>query len=212
MKIVVFGANGPVGRLLTKLALADGNQVTAVTRHPEAFPQKHDRLRIECGDVLKADDVERAVRAHEAVLSVVGVPFTFKRVTVYSEGMRHILPAMTAAGILRLVCVTSGGTNPRRDAGEGFVFGRVIKPIFGRTLYADMRRMEDLVMASDRDWTIVRPARLVDTSGVIPYRVQEGYMVPGMSETKRADLAEFLLREAVSPQYVRKAVAVATPR
>jgi hypothetical protein len=42
--------------------------------------------------------------------------------------------------------------------------------------------MEDLVMRSDRDWTIVRPARLVDTPTITPYRVQEGYMVPGLGE------------------------------
>jgi uncharacterized protein YbjT (DUF2867 family) len=38
MNIVVFGANGPTGHLVTKQALAWGHTVTAFTRHPEAFP------------------------------------------------------------------------------------------------------------------------------------------------------------------------------
>jgi uncharacterized protein YbjT (DUF2867 family) len=38
MRIVIFGANGPTGRILTKQALDAGNKVVAVTRHPEAFP------------------------------------------------------------------------------------------------------------------------------------------------------------------------------
>jgi uncharacterized protein YbjT (DUF2867 family) len=46
MKIVVFGANGATGQHLTKQALAAGHMVTAVTRHPEAFPLQGDRLRV----------------------------------------------------------------------------------------------------------------------------------------------------------------------
>jgi uncharacterized protein YbjT (DUF2867 family) len=86
----------------------------------------------------------------------------------------------------------------------------IVKPFIGRTLYADMRRMEEIVMASDLDWTIVRPAYLVDTAAVSAYRVAEGYMVPGMRKTARIDLAEFMLKEAVSPRHIRKAVALAT--
>ena len=38
MKIVIFGANGATGKILTKQALDAGHRVTAVTRHPETFP------------------------------------------------------------------------------------------------------------------------------------------------------------------------------
>jgi putative NADH-flavin reductase len=167
-------------------------------------------LEVVRGDVLDSSDVARAVDGQEIVLSLFGVPYTFKPVTVYSQGMAHILDAMQASGVRRLVCVTSGGTNPRHDPYEGFVFGWIIKPLFGRTLYADMRRMEELVMRSDRDWTIVRPARLVDTPAITPYRVHEGYMVPAMRETSRIDLADFMLKQIGSTQYIHKAVAVAT--
>ncbi|MFI1828302.1 NAD(P)H-binding protein [Streptomyces sp. NPDC020412] len=37
MKLVIFGANGPTGRLATQQALAEGHSVTAVTRRPEAL-------------------------------------------------------------------------------------------------------------------------------------------------------------------------------
>ena len=47
MNIVIFGANGPTGRLLTQQALEKGYMVTAFTRHPEAFPIPS-RVRV-CG-------------------------------------------------------------------------------------------------------------------------------------------------------------------
>jgi nucleoside-diphosphate-sugar epimerase len=45
MHIVIFGANDPIGRNLTKQALDAGHTVVAVTHHPEALPNHHDRLQ-----------------------------------------------------------------------------------------------------------------------------------------------------------------------
>ncbi len=45
MQVVVFGANGPTGRLVTRQAVAEGHEVTAVTRHPATFPLRGNGLR-----------------------------------------------------------------------------------------------------------------------------------------------------------------------
>lgn len=210
MKLVIFGANGPVGKLLTQQALDEGHTVTAVTRRPDEFPIVSERLRVLRGDVFDEGDVREAVAGHDVVLSTFGVPYTRKPVTVYSKGITNILAAMRSASVRRLVAVTSGGTNPRRDLSEGLVWSLIIKPLLGKTLYADMRRMEEIVFASDVDWTIVRPARLVDTPSVTSYRYAETYVMPGLAQTSRRDLADFMLRHAGSEELVGKAVALAT--
>src|SRR5262245_6380442 len=94
MKLVVFGANGSTGRLLTKQALDEGHTVTAVTRHPEAFPLQHDYLNVMRGDVHDLASVEQAVAGQDAVLSTLGVPYNSKVITVYSEGIANIMQAM----------------------------------------------------------------------------------------------------------------------
>lgn len=71
--------------------------------------------------------------------------------------------------------------------------------------------MEALVLASELDWTLVRPARLVDAPSVTEYTVADGFMIGGVGVTARVDLAEFLLRELTAPKWVRRAVAVASP-
>ena len=38
MRIVIFGANGQTGRLLTQRALDAGHSAVAVTRRPDDFP------------------------------------------------------------------------------------------------------------------------------------------------------------------------------
>src|SRR4051794_8055807 len=75
MRIVVFGANGPTGRLLTARSVAAGHETVAVTRHPDTFPLQDDRLTVLPGDVLDADQVDLAVEGADAVLSALGVPF-----------------------------------------------------------------------------------------------------------------------------------------
>ena len=76
MKIVIFGANGATGRLLTGQALAAGHDVAAVTRRPADFPITHERLSVVAADVLDARAVEAAVEAADVVLSTLGTPFT----------------------------------------------------------------------------------------------------------------------------------------
>ena len=70
--------------------------------------------------------------------------------------------------------------------------------------------MEDIVMACELDWTIARPAYLVDRPSISVYHIAEKYVIPGMRKTARIDLADFMLKEAVDPRHIRKAVAVST--
>ena len=89
MNLAVFGASGPTGQLVTKQALAAGHIVTAVTRHPETFPLRHEHLQVLYGDVFDLTAVERAVTGQDAVISTLGVPFSRKPITVYSQGVAH---------------------------------------------------------------------------------------------------------------------------
>ncbi len=215
MHIAVFGAHGKTGQLLTQQALAEGHAVTAVTRHPETFPLRHQRLQVMRADVFDLASVEHAIAGQDAVLSTLGVPFSRKPITVYSQGTAQIVQAMTRHGVRRLVCVSSSATDPRtryHDTGGGFLFERILKPIIintlGRTTYEDMQKMEALVMNSQLEWVIVRPSGLFETDSITDYRVAET-SIRGQF-TSRADLADCMLQQLTSDRFLRKAVAVAT--
>ncbi|MCB9138200.1 MAG: SDR family oxidoreductase [Caldilineaceae bacterium] len=212
LRIVVFGANGPTGRIVTRKALAAGYSVTAVTRHPDRFGQQHEQLRVVYGDVYEPSTIAAAIEDQDAVLSMVGVPYSWKPITVYSQSATAIIDGMQAAGVRRLVCTSSGGTNPDFDLrGEGFFFSCILKPTIGRTLYQDMRLQEQIVMGSDLDWTIARPAQLVTHPAGTSYQLKEAYVVPGGRRTAYTDLADFLLSAISDERYERKAVAIASP-
>ncbi|MFF5261538.1 NAD(P)-dependent oxidoreductase [Actinomadura viridis] len=112
MKLVVFGANGPTGRLVTRQALGEGHTVTAVARNPDTFPIQDARLRVAAADALDAAQVDRVVAGHDRVISTLGVPYTKEPVTIFSQGARNIAAAMDRHGLRRLVCVTSIGVHP----------------------------------------------------------------------------------------------------
>ncbi|MFF0153640.1 NAD(P)-dependent oxidoreductase [Micromonospora sp. NPDC005203] len=211
MKLVVFGANGPTGRLTTEMALARGHLVTAVTRRPGSFPLSGAGLRVVGTDVLDAAAVDAVIAGQQAVISSLGIPYTKQTVRVYSQGAANIIAAMKDHGLRRLVCVTSTGTTGEHAEGETFTFKKIIAPILlrmGRTVYDDMARMEKLVRASGLDWTVIRPAGLFDGDVITDYRA-EPRRLPGRF-TSRIDLADLLIREATEDNHLGQFIDVVT--
>ena len=212
MRVAIFGANGPTGRLLTGQVLADGHTVAAVTRHPDTFPLHRAGLEIIEADVYDARAVAAAVAGCDAVLSTLGVPYSLKPITLYSVGATHIVGAMQKAGVQRLVVVSSSATEPYRHADGGFLLNYVIQPLLtrtiGRTLYADMRRMEAIVGASGLDWTIMRPSGLFDTATVTDFELTEDE-APG-AYTARVDLAAAMVGQLTDTRFLHKNAAVTT--
>lgn len=214
MRIVIFGANGPTGRLLTRLSLAAGHDTVAVTRQPGTFPVQGPRLRVAGADVLDADAVDGLVEGCDAVLSALGVPFRKAPVEVYSRGAGHMLDAMKRHQVRRLVVVSSGAVTGQDEPTGGFFFNRVLQPYvtrrLGKTVYDDMRRMEDLVSRSDADWTILRPSGLYELPGVTDYSLTAEHG-PGRF-TARIDLADAMLRQVTDDRFSRRTGHVITTR
>ena len=212
MKIVVFGANGQTGRLLTAQALAAGHSVRAFTRHPEAFPLHDESLQVIGGDALDLKSVDKAVAGQDAVLSALGGVFSRKPVTVQSIGTANVLEAMRHHGVRRLVCVSSSAISGVDDPNEGFFFRKIMQPlvvgVVGKGTYTDQRAMEALVVSSDLEWTIIRPSGLFRSAAVTGYKVAEEHISGRF--TSRADLADFMLQQLTDDTYLYKAVAVAT--
>ena len=115
-------------------------------------------LREVTGDVLQARDVAAAVPGHDAVISALGQSQPSPAGQDLHPGVPGIIDAMKAAGISRLIWISSPGVGDSRGR-SGFAFERIFVPLRLRAEFADKERQEALVAASDLDWTIIRPAR-----------------------------------------------------
>lgn len=211
MRVLIYGANGPTGREVVEQVLAAGHPARAVTRHPEQFPLQHSELEVVRGDATDPASVDRAVRDQDAVISAIGVPYSRKPITLYSASTELIVAAMGRHGVRRLVVVSSANVESHPQG--TFFVDHVVEPflrnVIGRTTYADMRRMEALISASDLDWTIVRPPALADGDRPGAYQVAEGRL-PGMFAT-RPDVAAFLLSRLDDDRFSRKVAAIVSP-
>jgi putative NADH-flavin reductase len=209
LRLTVFGANGGSGRALMRQALAAGHQVTAVTRHPEQITDSHEGLTVLRGDATDAADVQTAVKDADAVLSALGVPYSRGPITLYSASARQIVDTMQRVESRRLIVVTSSAVNPDAHPDGGLLGSLVIGPLIsrlGRTMYDDMRRMEEIVQDSDLDWTILRPPALFDKDAV--GRTEISLEPLGGNFAARQDLAAAMLTEVGATEHLQKVLYI----
>ena len=69
--------------------------------------------------------------------------------------------------------------------------------------------MEDVLRASDLDWTIVRPPRLTSKPGTGRYRTAYGQNLRRGLFVSRADVAHYMLSILDQPEAFRQTIGIA---
>jgi len=223
MRLTIFGATGGIGGELLDQAVAAGHDVTAVVRDPSKLPSSPNGVRVVTADLATREPavLQSAVAGAHAVLSGVG-PRPMAKAGVAEHGTRAIVQAMQATGVRRILVVSAapistvpsaGRPNPpKRDAGEGFFMRNLLTP-FAKTVmrerYADLAGMEDLLRASDLDWTIFRPPRLTNQGLTRTYRTAFGRNLRGGAFISRADVAHALLAAVQQPATIGQEIGIA---
>jgi putative NADH-flavin reductase len=220
MKLTIFAATGGIGRQLLEQAVAAGHDVTAVVRNPKKVSGE---VRVVTADLAAPDPaaLESAVRGVDAVLSGLG-PRSSADAGVAWRGTRAIVEAMQATGVRRIVVVSAAPVGtvrssgrpepPKHDPGDGFfmrhLFSHVARAAFGK-VYADLRRMEDVLADCGLDWTAVRPPRLTDKPLTGSYRTAYGQNLRGGWSASRADVAHLMLRVLDQPETIKQVIGIA---
>lgn len=103
---------------------------------------------------LDREQLIEALNESEAIVSTLGVVASRAPTEIYSRGIANTLSAMNAHGIRKLAVISAAPVGP--PAEQPFFERRVAMPllegVFGAT-YEDMRRMEELLRASDVEWS-----------------------------------------------------------
>jgi putative NADH-flavin reductase len=208
MNFIIFGASRGVGRCLVEQALDQGHHVTAAVRNPAAMQMTHERLRVVCCDVLNAASVKDALAGQDVVFCTLGSD-TKGPLTLYSEGARNIVHGMQSHPVRRLIFLSNFGVlgetaQDLRGTALLFLINRVI-----RHTLADHRRALDEIQGHAPEWVVVRPMILRNKPLTGRYRIAvDGLPVKGMS-IARADVADFMLRQVASNDYLYQVPAIA---
>ena len=204
MKLLVFGATGGTGRQCVDQALAQGHQVTAFVRQPEALTVQHPDLTIIQGDITNQGAVQRAMPGQDVVISALG---TRGGPAVLPEGTRNILEAMAAHGVRRSLWVSSFGAGDSLQQMGWLSQSLIVKGLL-RQAIQEKNAQEQVILASGGDWIILRPGGLTDGLLTGTYRVTGPGDKVGRPSISRADVADFMLKNLTDDRYVRKAVGL----
>jgi len=198
VRVFQIGAAGGVGRRLSALLVARGDEVTGMHRRPEQADVIAATGATPVSGDLVADDVATLaahLAGHDAVVFSAGAHGTGTDATtqIDGEGARKAADAAVLAGVRRFVLV-SVFPEAGRAAGLGDAFEH----------YMRVKKAADVhLVGTDLDWVIVRPGTLVDEPG-------DGHVTAGPAieygDVRRDDVAAFIAEVLHTPGLRRSIV------
>jgi len=214
MKIIVFGSTGGTGLATMRALVAAGHDVSGFARDPTKLPSSPSITPIR-GDVMNAADVATAIPGHDLVVVSLGNsqnPFALilgarrtTPATVCETGTHHIVTAMQAAGITRLLVVTAFGIGDTR-AQLPLAF-KIFYRLVLREHMADKEQQEAVVKASGLDWTLVQPVGLTNGPCTNKWLASTDGVIR-RQQMSRADVAAFLVSLVAATDYSRTTVGL----
>lgn len=199
-RVVVFGANGQIGRLLVGRLAGRGYVPVAVVRKPEQ------QERVAGESVLASldgtvDELAGVVRGAHAVVFTAGsggATGDDRTLEIDLDGCVKAMEALVAAGVRRFVMVSTIGAHNR-----DFWYGIEVRPEYACKHYAE--RILKLEFGTRLDYTIVQPPWLTNEPGTgngvevfpdnyqIELREDDDPLTPRMDLTiSREDLAAYI--------------------
>jgi len=216
MNILIVGATGATGRLLTEELLNRGQSVKVIVRTPDKLPaalRNHGNLSVIHASVLDLSDAEMAqhVNGCDAVASCLGHNITFKGMyghprKLVTDAVRRLSDAIKANApekSTKFVLMNTTG-NRNRDLDEPISFAqRFVVGLLSLLLppQADNEQAADYLRSKigqqDKliEWVAVRPDNLINEDEVTAYEVypspiRSAIFDPG--QTSRINVGHFM--------------------
>ncbi len=210
MKVTVFGATGNIGQLVLRRLLDDGHEVTAFVRSPAKLGMAAAAVAVVSADLTDDDAIREAVAGADAVVSALGPPIDpFVRGTPLTDGTRRIVAAMHAEEVRRLVALATVSVPDPRDRPR--LLDRLVPIAIGLLIPGALREVQgisEVVATSGLDWTVARIFAPIDVPA--NHTVQAGFLGrdPVGVEMSRADIADFLVDQIGSEDFVGASPAI----
>jgi len=154
--ILVLGATGHLGQVLTKTLLSKDYPVTALVRNPEKFDSSFSKVKIIKGSVLDENDIQKSLENIDVVISTLGHGFRTSY-PIQEKVMLLLIPLMESKGTKRLITITGealiGPTDKKSLRAEiTSNFLKLVDPYRMNDAIAQQKLLEK----SSLDWTVVR--------------------------------------------------------
>jgi putative NADH-flavin reductase len=207
MRFFILGATGHTGSQLVDLALQHGHSVTAFVRSPQKLQADRPGLTVIQGSPADVPAMAKAMKGHDAVFSTLApapkeiLGSASKRSWTMAGYTANIVEAMEQAGVKRLLAFSSAGLFPNQS-----LFVRMLS-FPARHHMADLKAMEDVVLTSDLDWTMLRPTWM-GAGDSEDYRVAEGALPEKSKAMHFRGLAKFMVDAAAQGSHHRELLGI----
>ena len=147
MKVLIAGGSGFIGSNLVEEVLERGHDVTVLSRNPDEGDLPAD-VELAMGDVSAYDSIAGAVAEHDVVVNLVSLsplfdtPSGLTHERVHLDGTKNLVRAAEDGGVDRFIQMSGLGVDP--DAPTAYLRAK--------------GRAEEVVQASNLEWTIFRPS------------------------------------------------------
>jgi putative NADH-flavin reductase len=202
MKIVILGAAGRTGKHLVEKALVGGHEVTAFIRPAEQL-ESTAKVRIVTGDARSEQDLTKALEGQQAVVSALGSTKLKDDLTVRST--QALIAAAHKTGVKRVIMMSTFLLTPNYKPN---FLGKLFNSA-AQGMLADKTNGEEILKASNLDWTIVYATILDAAKPGGKVRIVQSNETVGMSNgISRADVADFLIKTISQPEYIHKSMLI----
>lgn len=203
MNITIIGASAGVGFETVKRALERTHKVTTLSRSAISLPNNPNLIALK-GSATNKEDLKKSIEKADAVIVALGTGKSMKATTLYSDFSKLLATVQAETNTqIPFIILTGFG------AGESGKYNSFLMKIFFSLLlkdvYADKTKMEEIIANSKMNWEIVRPGILKDKPLTEKYRIEtklyKGINIGGIN---RADVADFMVKQAESPTELNK--------
>lgn len=210
-RILLYGATGRTGGLVLNYALQQGYAITALVRNPAKLSVQSDNLTVIEGLPTSLDDVRKAMRGCDAVISTLSAlseseAFSRKKIPVphtLETTMRNTIVCMSEQRLKRIVTLSSIGVGDSWPYAPWYM-RLMIKLTNFKITFADHAGQEALLMKSDLDWVIARSVALNNNDELKALRVSY-QKTPSPFSISRKQLALFMVDCLATNDFLRKA-------
>ena len=198
MNITIIGASAGVGLETVKRALERNHTVTTLSRSTIQLPENQNLISLK-GNALNKEDLQKSIENADAVIVALGTGKSMKPTTLYSDFAKILVE--TGKKDIPTVVLTGFGAGKSWDF-QPNLFMKLFFKYLLKDVYADKTKMEEIISASDLNWTIVRPGLLKDKPLTGKYKIEPGlFKGVKIGSINRSDVADFMVKEAENQQY-----------
>jgi putative NADH-flavin reductase len=216
MRIAIFGASGATGELLFKRCIAAGHRVTVLLRPAAILRLPLESAVIVPGSIFDPHAVSETIKDADAVLSALGAR-SLKKEDILEQAVPLIVAAMRQTSsrpkpVRRIIALGSAGALPSSLDKQPFYRRWIVENIVYNTFLkhpvASQVSQWKTLSESNLDWTMVMPPMLTNTPARGTYRVDGDALPRNGSRISREDVADFMMQQLTSPQWVKKGVYI----